>query len=138
MNKKNKRNSTKNPALVPKLNLKSRYELIDYDYIDKLNEEEKAWLNAFTEEYINANMNHDGEKLHKTKKLKKDCYNRNNARNRCIWTKAKASGSGVDLESLNKSEKKSLGVNSEKELLEKLEDFQNGKNKSRKNSNSTK
>lgn len=132
--KKNRRDSVKNPALVPQLNLKTRYELIDYDYINKLSEEEKEWLNAFTEEYVNANMNHDGKKIHNTKKLKRDCYNRNNSRNRCIWTKAKASGSGVNLESIDNSEKKKLSANSENELLEKLDNFQNRKNKSSKKS----
>lgn len=77
---------------------------MDYDYLDKLSEKEKEWLNAFTEEYVHANMNHKGKKLHKTQKLKRDCYNRNNARNRCIWTRAKASGMVMDIDILNEPE----------------------------------
>lgn len=87
-----KRSRSRFPALEPQLNLRSRYDLIDYDYVDKLSKEDKEFLNSFTEEYVNANLKHKGKKLHKTKKLKKDRYDANNARNRCIMTKAKASG----------------------------------------------
>lgn len=98
--KRNRRNKSKYPALKPDLNLKTRTDLIDYDYLDKLSDKEKAWLNSFTEEYVGANMKHKGKKFHKTKAMKKDCYDRNNARNRCIYTKAKASGQIDYLEDL--------------------------------------
>ena len=90
--KPTKRSKAKYPALDPLLNLKSRIDLIDYDYINNLDPEAKQWLNDFTEEYINANLNHKGKKLHKSKSQKKDCYDRNNARNRDVLTKLKASG----------------------------------------------
>ena len=92
--KQSKRSREKYPALKPEFNLKTRYELIDYDYINKLSEDEKKWLNKFTEEYTNASLDTKNPKknLHKTKKLRKDCYDRNNARNRCILTKANATG----------------------------------------------
>ncbi len=86
--KKSRRGRTKYPALDPGLNLKTRTDLIDYDYVDKLSPEEKKWLNKFTEEYVNASVDPKKLKknLHNTEKLKKDCYDRNNARNRCILT----------------------------------------------------
>lgn len=92
--KQTKRSREKYPALKPEVNLKTRYELIDYDYLNKLNDNEKAWLNKFTEEYTNASLDtkNPRKNLHKTKKLRKDCYDRNNARNRCILTKANATG----------------------------------------------
>lgn len=78
--------------------MKIRHELIDQDYINKLSNDEKDWLNRFNEEYVSANFNHDGERVHpkvtksKTVKrtgkrkrydvYKKDCADRNNARNR--------------------------------------------------------
>jgi len=100
--KRTKRSKEKFPALKPHLNLKTRYELIDYDYIEQLSEEEKAWLNKFTEEYINASLDRKNLKknLHKTKKLKKDCDDRNNSRNRCILTRAKAQGKDIDFHGL--------------------------------------
>lgn len=66
-----------------------------------MSEEEKEWLNRFSQEYICANPNHKGEILHKEKKYwsrpkeEKDgseIYSKNNARNRCIYTKEKAQG----------------------------------------------
>lgn len=132
--KKSKRDNEKYPALKPHLNLKTRYELYDMDYIDQLSEKDKDYLNRFMEEWANANFNHEGKKLDKTKKAKNDSYNRNNARNRCILTKAKASGKLIDLESfrgvssqLNPEEalvmeEKLREVLSDKKLLKKIKD----------------
>lgn len=90
--KQNKRSRVKYAALNPAYNLKTRTDLIDYDYIDKLSEREKAWLNKFTQEYVNAGkLNKKDRPLHKTQELRKDCYDRNNARNRCQYTRQKAS-----------------------------------------------
>ena len=119
---KSKRARTKYPALKPELNLKTRYDLIDYDYINRLNEEEKQWLNKFTEEYVNASLDSQNieNNFHNTQELKRDCYRRNNARNRDILTRAKASGSYVSTDELllNKKEAK---LNSAKSLFEKLD-----------------
>ena len=122
--KKNRRSETKHPALKPELNLKSRYELIDYDYIKKLSEEEKDWLNKFTEEYVNASINTEdlSKNLHNTDELKKDCYKRNNARNRDILTKAKISGNHVSIDEMF-VKKKSLKVDTEETLLDKIDNF---------------
>jgi hypothetical protein len=92
--KQTKRSKEKYAALKPELNLKTRQDLIsDYDYLKKLTPKEKEWLNKFTKEYVNAEMNSKRPRsnLHKNKSLKKDCYDRNNARNRCIYTRSKAS-----------------------------------------------
>ena len=95
-----RRSSSKFPALRPEYNLKSRQEEIAdlASYAHKLNEKEKAWLDKFSNEYINASF---GKKpLHKTKNQRKECYNRNNARNRCILSKAKACGKTVSFEAM--------------------------------------
>lgn len=81
-------------ALEKTVNLKSRQDEIDdiKSYFDKLSPEEKEWMNRFVEEEVHANLNHDGPKLNTSKKDKKRIYNKNNARNRCIFTKEKAKG----------------------------------------------
>jgi hypothetical protein len=88
--KASKRSRCEFPALEKKFNLLSRVDEIDYDYVGKLSKKEKDWLNRFTEEYTNANFNHKGNILHKTKGLKKSCYDRNNARNRDRFNREKA------------------------------------------------
>lgn len=91
--KTSKRSREKYPNLKPELNTKKRYELIDYDYVGKLNNEEKAWLDKFTAEWAGASFSKDDdENIHKSREHKKEIYNRNNARNRCILTEAKATG----------------------------------------------
>lgn len=90
--KKNQRSQSKWPGFKSSLNLKTRTEEInDIDYIDKLNDKDKQWLHAFNEEWINAKLDHHGKKFHKTKKARKIIYDKNNARNRDIFSKAKAS-----------------------------------------------
>lgn len=90
--KSNKRSSFLYPAIEPSVNLKTRKEAIEdvKSYFHKLTPEEKKWMNSFMEEENNANFNHNGPKLNKTKEEKKKIYNRNNARNRCIFTREKA------------------------------------------------
>lgn len=94
--KRNNRSRAKFPALDPALNLKSRQEEIEdlYDYAHLLNDEEKTWLNAFAEEEINANFNHKGPKLNDQSdpRVRSRIYNRNNERNRCLFTQNKAMG----------------------------------------------
>ena len=90
---------SKYPALDPKLNLKSRTELLDYDYLNKLNKSELEWLNKFTEEYTHASLDskHPKKNLHKNKKLRTDCYNRNNSRNRDVLTRGRISNKIDDI-----------------------------------------
>lgn len=47
-------------------------------------------MNSFMEEEVCANFNHSGPKINKAKKDKKRIYDKNNARNRCIFTREKA------------------------------------------------
>jgi hypothetical protein len=94
--KKTRRSQTKYPGLAPQVNGRFRKETIDFDYLDQLSPEEKAWLSAFMEEYNGANFNHEGEKLHTTKEQKKDSYHRNNARNRDLMHHQKAKGLLLD------------------------------------------
>jgi hypothetical protein len=90
--KLSKRSKTKYPALDPSVNLKTRQEEINdvLSYFNKLSPKEKEWMNAFMEEENAVNFNHRGPKLNKSKEDKKRIYNKNNARNRCIYTREKA------------------------------------------------
>lgn len=82
LKKKNRREKDKYPGLKQSLNPRIRWEVMDQDYIKKLNHEEKRWLSNFNEEWMSGNFNHEGEILHKTVESKRECYTRNNARNR--------------------------------------------------------
>jgi hypothetical protein len=67
-----------------------------------LNERELKYLNKFTEEFVNASV--DVKKrwrnLHKTKTLIRECFNRNNARNRDVLTQQKAMGKHIYLDDI--------------------------------------
>lgn len=85
MSKSNKakiRKNAKYPALDKTYNLRIRKDLFDQDYIEKLNEKEKDFLNRFNAEWINSDLRHKGKKFHKTKKERSLIYGMNNARNR--------------------------------------------------------
>lgn len=86
MEKNNKRQSQKYPALHKKYNLLSRKDLIDYDYLHKLNPEELKFLNDFTEAEIIASSN---KGLELSKEDKKEAYKRNNKRNSDFYNRRK-------------------------------------------------
>lgn len=91
--KKRDRDPYKN--LNPALNLKSRREEIYIDYIDKLNDEEKKWLDQFNAEYVNTSMDRKHLKnniVARTKKEKKAIDNRNYLRKKDVYTQEKAAG----------------------------------------------
>lgn len=80
-------------GLSKRKNARNRAELIEQDYIKKLSPKEKAWLNKFNEEWISASFDKNNRKnLHKTKEAKRDCYGRNNSRNRDLYNFLKITG----------------------------------------------
>ena len=104
--KKPRRLKDKYPYLNPENSLKTRAEeTADVaSYVGQLNEEEKAWMNQFMKEYVNAHT--EDAVFHKTSQEKKICNDKNNARNRCQYTREVAqgtlnlAGSDADLEAL--------------------------------------
>lgn len=88
--KRQKRADFKYPYLEPSVSmLKRADETADLaSYADQLNEEEKAWLNQFAKEYINAHTK--DAVFHKTAEERKICNDKNNARNRCWYTEESA------------------------------------------------
>jgi predicted acyl esterase len=100
------------------MNLRTRQDLIYVDYLDKLTPKELEWLNKFNGEYVNASFNEDPKKnLHKKKAQRKDCYDRNNSRNRCEWTRQKAQGKNEYLE----EHRETLSDNPEDEVIAKID-----------------
>lgn len=83
--KKVRRERVKNAALKKPYTTRVRQEYLDYDYLDKLNEEELTWLNKFTEEYLNDSFKRDGTDIQTYEKYGKDANDRNNARNRDLY-----------------------------------------------------
>ncbi len=130
---KSRRSANKYPALDPSLNLKKRYDDIYVDYLDKLTDDEKKWLNDFNSEYVNADFRHKGKRLHPKEsktitlksgkkktvdKYKKDCEDRNNARNRCTFGISKATDTLYELDSIKNTKKEG---NEEDIIIEKLD-----------------
>lgn len=93
---KKRRDSVQHPALNKRYMPRVRQELIDYDYLDQLSPEEKDWLNKFTDEYVNASFQNDGTDIQSYEQYGKDCNDRNNARNRCLYTDLRNKGDGVN------------------------------------------
>lgn len=126
----------KYPALDPRMNLKSRHEVLDYDYLHKLSPDELAFLNKFTEEYTNANLNTEKPRrnLHKTAKMRKDCYDRNNSRNRDVLTRQRASNKYQYLDEIvgnGYSEQERLDAKMELQRMDILDSEGNVKRKKR-------
>lgn len=95
------------------MNLKSRYEEIEEiaSYASELPDEAKEWLNSFVAEYVCADFKHGGEIVNTTKEDRRECWSKNNSRNRCAHTKEKACGSLNYIEDM-----------STRELADNLED----------------
>lgn len=115
---KKKRDRVKYRNLDKSVNLKIRHELIDYDYLDKLSDKELEWLDKFTGEWAGAALDteHPRRNLHKNKKLRKDCYDRNNARNRDVLSR-----SNVRKRTKNLDDAKTVTVNDEEALNTKID-----------------
>ena len=61
-------------------------EFLDYDYLDKLNDDEKAFLNKFSAEFYNDYYRNDGTDMCPPKtQQRKDQQNLRAARRRDIW-----------------------------------------------------
>ncbi len=96
--KKVPRNKLKYATFEVKRAVVNRREELEVDYLDKLNDEEKAFLNQFQEEWVCANFGKVGDPedskklLDKTDEHRKNCYNRNNRRNKDILINAKVRG----------------------------------------------
>jgi len=110
--------SKKYPGLNKNLFSKIKQEYFDIDYTDKLDTKElKEFMSKFNEEYLGANLNGNGKRLHKTKKLRKDCFDMNNARNRDVYSVSRATGRLFEHEPWMDEE----SYNPEDEIIEKID-----------------
>lgn len=116
-----KRDTEKYPALKKNLNLKSRQDEIEVDYLHKLNDKEKEWLNKFNEEYVNATLDREdfNNNIHNTLELKQDCDHRNYKRRDDLYVRQKAREHLAYLD--DDSSKKFKIDNYEDKLITKIE-----------------
>ena len=113
-NPKNKRKNMPHASLIKRVNSRIRQEYLDMDYLDKLDDTVKnceypdgtpctelEYMSSFMSEWNNASIasgsvkDKTGEKakenkFHRTPEEAKTCTDRNNARNRCMLSNAKA------------------------------------------------
>jgi hypothetical protein len=116
-----KRSRTKYPGLVKEVNPRTRWEYLDQDYVDKLSDKEKEFLSNFNEEWLSGNFNHPGRKLHRTKKSRRECYGRNNARNRDLFTINRTRGWIEGIAENQEAIDKARSANPENALIELID-----------------
>lgn len=78
--KRQKRQTKKYAGLSRDVNRKNLKEFIDFDYIDKLTDKEKDFLDRFCKEDYSADFSHD-RTITKSKKKRREIYRNNNKRN---------------------------------------------------------
>lgn len=110
--KDSKRSRTKYPGLKPRLTSRVRQEYWDFDYIDKLDDASKEFLNRFIEEELNSQFKNDGSDFSKTKEERKRIYDANNAKNRDMLGLVKGKVANTKL--------LEYGANIENELAEEI------------------
>jgi hypothetical protein len=127
---KKKRDIAAVPGLDKTLFSKVKQEYHDIDYSSVLSSKEKKWASQFMEEYLGANLKESslvdkyGEKaMHKSAEQRKDCFDRNNQRNRDIYSRNRAIGkltSITDPDILTKLDELYMNESYEDELIDKL------------------
>jgi hypothetical protein len=80
------------PGLTKQFFSRIKQEYHDIDYVEQLTEKQKDFLSRFMDEWLGAKLNNEGKVFHKSKKMRRKCFNMNNSRNRDIYSIAKARG----------------------------------------------
>jgi hypothetical protein len=83
--KRNRWKSDRLTSLDRRYHTKVRQEYCDYDYIHRLNADEKEWLADFTKRYLAADFTGEGRTFFRKGKKRKEIFSGNNARNRCQY-----------------------------------------------------
>ncbi len=82
-------------ALSKDTHPRTRREYIDQDYFDELSDKDKTFMSKFIDEYYGATLAPNDDRagrrkdLHKGKKLRKECRDSNNRRNRDVHSLGK-------------------------------------------------
>lgn len=98
-------------SLFPQFNTKVRRELLDADYLDKLNDDDLKWYAQFTDEYVGAAIRKTKKgsvmkgHIHHTNELAKKCYDANNLRNKDLYGVTKANHLMRNLDMILKDDK---------------------------------
>jgi hypothetical protein len=120
--RRKKRDLERYPALNPRLNARTRFEVLDMDYLKKLEDSDLEYMNKFMGEYVSGAFKKDdtgeysSENFHKTQEERRECYTRNNTRNRCGLTISNATGQTVRADNIN-------------ELIDNMTDSEHSANK---------
>lgn len=115
-----KRDTKRFKGLEKSLFSRVKQEYFDYDYIEQLGDDEKQWLSNFINEYLGANLNSDGKKFHKSKEMRKDVFDKNNARQRDIYSIMRATGK-LDSFCFESGDFKDVAVGSEDAMIELID-----------------
>ena len=119
-----KKQSKKLYGISGRTQKKIRKELFDQDYLDKLSKKDLAFMDKFNREFNQADFQSPGKPHHTTKAGRKICTDRNNARNRCMYSRAKARD---QLETIEDGFHKKA-FNPEDDLIAQLDAFNNNAN----------
>ena len=57
----------------------------DFDYIDKLTDAEKQWLDKFSREYYQNQFTNTRRDKHSRQEQRRQCYSNENSRQRDVW-----------------------------------------------------
>jgi hypothetical protein len=77
------------------------------EYLKKLNDAELKYLNQFMAEYVSGAFkkteegDYSSDNMHKTIEERRECYSRNNSRNRCGLTISNATGQTLRCDDIN-------------------------------------
>lgn len=96
MSKINKRKKSKYPGLQKNLYSRIKQQFFDIDYVDKLSEDEKAWLNNFMNAWLGANTKDNPTVPEHEDKRK--CWQMNNHRNNDVYSIKLVTGQLTDIE----------------------------------------
>jgi len=127
---KKKRDLVKTPGLNKNLFSRIKQEYHDLDYSNNLSIKDQKWMSQFMEEYLGAQLDEETlqnkykrKAFHKSKKKRKDCFDRNNARQRDIYGLSRAIGTldNLDAPMIENMEEAHVDPNYEEIHIEILE-----------------